>query len=179
MRSLVIAAGFAVIWVLLWGSASPANVLSGLVVGAALVLAVPGLRRRGRQPRVAVRPVAIARLAAYVLRTVVASNVVLTREVVTRGSAINTAVVGVPLPGCSDELLTFISNVVALSPGTMPLELSMDPLVLYVHVLHLRDVEEVRRDVQRLTDLTVRAFGSAESVAAQDEYLRQLGGRPS
>ena len=54
----------------------------------------------------------------------------------------------------------------------------MDPLVLYVHVLHLRDVEEVRRDVQHLTDLTVRAFGSAEAVAAQDEYLRRTGGPP-
>ena len=49
----------------------------------------------------------------------------------------------------------------------------MDPIVLYVHVLHLRDVEEVRRDIQHLTDLAVRAFGSPDAVAAQDEYLRQ------
>ena len=173
MRAVGIAGGLAVIWVLLWGSASPANVLGGLAVGTALVLAVPGLRRRGRWPRPVVRPMAIARLAAHVLRTMVESNVVLTREVVTRGSDINTAVVGVPLPGCSDELLTLISNLVALSPGTMPLELTMDPLVLYVHVLHLGDVEQVRRDVQHLTDLTVRAFGSPDAVAAQDEYLRR------
>lgn len=179
MRSVGIALGMAVIWVLLWGSASPANVLGGLTIGAALVLAVPGLRRRGGRPRIVVRPVAIARLTAHVLRTTFESNVVLTREVVTRGSDINTAVVGVPLPGCSDELLTLISNLVALSPGTMPLELTMDPLVLYVHVLHLGDVQQVRRDVQYLTDLTVRAFGSAEAVAAQDEYLRQLDGRSS
>ena len=53
----------------------------------------------------------------------------------------------------------------------MPLELTQDPIVLYVHVLHLRDVEEVRRDIQHLTDLTVRAFGSADAVAAQDAYL--------
>ena len=173
MRAVAIAAGMAVIWVLLWGSASPANVLSGLAVGIVLVLAVPGLRRRGRGPRFGVRPVAIARLAAHVLRTMVESNVLLTREVVTRGSDINTAVVGVPLPGCSDELLTLISNLVALSPGTMPLELTMDPLVLYVHVLHFRDVEQVRGDVQHLTDLTVRAFGSPDAVAAQEKHLRQ------
>ena len=47
--------------------------------------------------------------------------------------------------------------------------------MLYVHVLHLRDVEEVRRDIQHLTDLTVRAFGSPDAVAAQDEYLRRTG----
>ena len=60
----------------------------------------------------------------------------------------------------------------------MPLELTMDPLVLYVHVLHLDDVEQVRRDILHLTDLTVRAFGSAEAVAAQDEYLRRTGRLP-
>jgi multicomponent Na+:H+ antiporter subunit E len=178
MRSVAIAGGLAVIWVLLWGSASPANVLGGLAAGAALILAVPGLRRRGRGPLVAVRPVAIARLVGHMLRTVVESNVVLTREIVTRGVNINTAVVGVPLPGCSDELLTLISNLVALAPGTMPLELTVDPVVLYVHVLHFRDVEQVRRDILHLTDLTVRAFGSAETVAAQDEYLRRTGGLP-
>ncbi len=87
---------------------------------------------------------------------------------------LRTAVIGVPLPGCSDELLTLVSNLVALSPGTMPLELTHGPTVLYVHVLHLRDLEATRRDILHLTDLTVRAFGSAESVAAQDEYLRRL-----
>ena len=167
------------IWVLLWGSASPANVLGGLAVGAALVLAVPGLRRRGRAPRVVVRPVAIARLVGHVLR----DDRRVERRADPRGaspaaSSINTAVVGVPLPGCSDELLTLISNLVALAPGTMPLELTQDPIVLYVHVLHLRDVEQVRRDIQHLTDLTVRAFGSPDTVAAQDEYLRRTGGLP-
>ena len=178
MRSATIAAGMAVMWVLLWGSASPANILGGLAAGAALILAVPGLRRRGPAPRVALRPVAIARLVGHVLRTIIESNVVLTREIVTRGVNINTAVVGVPLPGCSDELLTLISNLVALAPGTMPLELTLDPVVLYVHVLHFRDVEQVRRDILHLTDLTVRAFGSPVTVAAQDEYLRRTGGLP-
>ncbi len=125
-----------------------------------------------------VRPVAIARLVGHVLRTIIESNVVLTREIVTRGMNINTAVVGVPLPGCSDELLTLISNLVALAPGTMPLELTPGPVVLYVHVLHFRDVEQVRRDILHLTDLTVRAFGSPDTVAAQDEYLRRTGGLP-
>ena len=64
-----------------------------------------------------------------------------------------------PLPDCSDELLTLITNLLALSPGTMPVELRHDPTVLYVHVLHLRDVEDVRDEIRRLTDLAVRAFG--------------------
>ncbi len=177
MRAIGFAVGLAVIWVLLWGSATPANVLGGLAVGTILVVLVPGLRRRGAHGQVAIRPVAIARLVGHMLRTVVWSNVVLTREVLSPATSIRTGVVGVPLPGCSDEILTLMTNLLALSPGTMPLELTQDPVVLYVHVLHLRDVDVVRKEIQHLTDLTVRAFGSAEAVAAQDEFLAGTGKR--
>jgi multicomponent Na+:H+ antiporter subunit E len=172
VTALFFAAGLATIWVLLWGSASPANVISGIAIGWLLVMIVPGLRRGGG--RLVFRPVAVARLAWHMVVTIVSSNIVLTREVLAPSDRLRTAVIGVPLPGCSDELLTFVSNLVALSPGTMPLEVTREPAVLYAHVLHLRDLETTRRDILRLTDLTVRAFGSREAVAAQDEYLRQL-----
>lgn len=160
------------IWVMLWGTASLANVLGGLIVAAALVLFVPGLRRRGGRRPIVLRPVAIVRLVAYMLVTTIKSNIVLTREILSPGSQIRTGVIGVPLPGCSDELMTLITNLLALSPGSMPLELTSDPIVLYVHVLHLHYVEHVHRDILRLTDLTVRAFGSADAVAAQDQIRR-------
>jgi multicomponent Na+:H+ antiporter subunit E len=162
------------IWVLLWGSASAANVLSGLAVGGALVLLVPGLRSRAGG-RYTFRPLAIARLVGHMLLVTVRSNVELTREVLTPQSRIRTAVVGVPLPGCSDELLTLMTNLVAISPGTMPIELRQDPIVLYIHVLHLTDVEQVRGEILHLADLVVRAFGSAETVAEQDAYMQARG----
>jgi multicomponent Na+:H+ antiporter subunit E len=171
MSSLGYVIGLAAIWVLLWGSASAANVLSGLAIGFVLVLLVPGLRRRGTG-RVTIRPVAIGRLVGHMLWVIVRSNVELTREVLSRSSRLRTAVVGVPLPGCSDELLTLISNLLALSPGTMPLELRQDPMVLYVHVLHVSDLDDVRGQILRLADLTVRAFGSDETIADQDAYMR-------
>ena len=55
--------------------------------------------------------------------------------------SIRTGVIAVPLPGCSDGLLTLVTNIIALTPGTMPLQVTQDPTVLYVHVLHLGDVE--------------------------------------
>ncbi len=160
MRSAAVIVVLAAIWVLLWGSASVANIISGLLVGAVLVTLVPALR--GPDRPLVMRPIAVARLVGHFLADLVRSNVVLTREIVTPRSRIHTAIVGVELPECSDELLTVISNLLALAPGTMPVELSLDPPVLYVHVLHLEDVEQVRRDVRRLTELAVAAFGAAE-----------------
>lgn len=171
-RTIAFTLVLACIWVLLWGSASIANILSGLAVAFGIVLVVPGLRRRHRagEPPVPIRPLAVLRLIGHFLATTVRSNVVLTREIVTPRSGIHTGVVGVELPDCSDGVLTLINNLVALAPGTMPLELTSDPTILYVHVLHLYDVERVERQILRLTELTVRAFGSASAIAAQDRF---------
>ncbi len=134
------------------------------------MLVVPGLRRRSRERR-PFRPLAVARLVGYMLATTVRSNVELTREVLSPTTRLRTGVVGVPLPACSDELLTLISNLLALSPGTMPIEMRSNPVVLYVHVLHLTDVEDVREEILHLTDLTVRAFGTDQAVAEQAAFM--------
>jgi multicomponent Na+:H+ antiporter subunit E len=176
VRTLLFVLALDFIWVLLWGSASVANVISGLVVGFVIVLAVPGLIGRSRRGWPPVRPLAVLRLVGHVVVSTVASNVVLTREILSRGSQIRTGVVGVPLPDCSDELVTLIADLLALAPGTIPIEVTKDPQELYVHVLHLDDVDEVRGQIYRLTDLVVRAFGSLEAIAAQDAFVRS-GGR--
>jgi multicomponent Na+:H+ antiporter subunit E len=171
VTSLGTVVALAAIWVLLWGTASPANVLSGMLIGILLVLVVPGLRPRRGTKRVRTRPLAILRLVRYMLATSLRSNIELTRDVLSRSRRRHTAIVEVPLPACSDEVLTLISNLLALTPGTLPIELRWNPVALYVHVLHLNDVEQVRRDILHLTDLTVKAFGSDQAIAEQAEYM--------
>jgi multicomponent Na+:H+ antiporter subunit E len=144
-------------WVLAWGSLSVANVLGGLAVAGFLLWVAPDKWMTGERLRL--RPVAIARLTLFALAEVVKSNVVLVRAILARGTKVHTGVMAVPLPECSDALLTVISNVLALTPGTTPLHLTRYPTVLYVHVLDMRDVESTRRDVQRLADLAYAAFG--------------------
>jgi multicomponent Na+:H+ antiporter subunit E len=163
-----------VIWVLAWGSLSWANVASGLAVALVLLVVIPGTRGPAHVP--VVRPLALARLGLRVARDLVVSNIVLTREVVTPGSRISTGVVGVPLEGCSDELVTLVANLLTLTPGTMPIEIGGDPTMLYVHVLHLDRVDDVRRQIRSLRDLVVRAFGGPEAVAALARADDRRGG---
>jgi multicomponent Na+:H+ antiporter subunit E len=151
-------AAIVAIWLLAWGSLSWANLASGLAVAGLLLVAIPDVRVRAHLPRV--RPVPLARLGLRLVRDLVVSNLLLSREVVTRTPRISTGIVAVPLPGCSDELLTLIANLLAMTPGTMPLEVTRDPVVMYVHVLHLGSVDAVRREIWSLRDLVVEAFGS-------------------
>lgn len=151
------------IWVLAWGSLTWANVLSGVVVAASLLAAVPDVRRASHPPTV--RPLPAARLAVRMLRDVAVSTLQLAREVLTRGSGVATGVVRVPLAGCSDEMVTILASLVALTPGTMPIEVEQGPTVMYVHVLHLDAPERVRRAIWSLRDQVVHAFGTPEAIA--------------
>lgn len=152
------------LWLLLWGSPSVANLLSGvLVVGTVLVL-IPVSGHGVSWPTV--RPVWALRFVGRVLWSLLRANVMVAQEAVTAGSSLRTGIVAVPMDHCSDGLLTLVANVLGMAPGTMPVEVTRTPPVIYVHLLHLDDVERVRGEITQLTELGVRAFGSDEAVAA-------------
>jgi multicomponent Na+:H+ antiporter subunit E len=176
-RDLGLLTSLVAIWVLAWGALTWANLLSGVAVGAA-VLAVPGVRRATHVP--VVRPLPALALAAYVLREVVVSNAQIARLALARRPGIATGVVRVPLAGCSDETLAAIANLVAMTPGTMAVEVTKDPTVIYVHVLYLEDPEDVRRSIRHLRDRVVRAFGTAGALAEVERVKAESarGGRP-
>jgi multicomponent Na+:H+ antiporter subunit E len=150
------------VWVALWGDVSVANVLSGtaLAVLVLVVFPVHGGPRRG----VSLRPVATARLVGYFLRTLVASNVALTRAVLSRDDRLCTGVVEVRMICDSDGLLTILNHLIALTPGTTVIEVERDPPRVYVHVLQLTDIDSARAAVQQLELLVIEAFGSSDLV---------------
>ena len=153
-----LAGALVAIWVLLWGEASFANVLSGVLVAVALLTVFPSDAREGA-PRFVVRPVAFLRLVGYFIVQLVVSNVLLTREVLSRRSRIRTGVVACELRTGSTRIMTIMANLLALTPGTMTVDAEDDPVVLHIHVLQLHDVDDVRAQVAHLEWLVLRAFG--------------------
>lgn len=144
-----------VLWLLLWGDLSVANVASGVLVALGLLVAFP-LGRPGGGARHAVRPVALARLLAYFAYELVTSNLVVARVVLSRGARTRTGVVACPLRTTSDRMVTVLCNIIALSPGTMMVDVGDD--AIYVHALLRRDPERVREDIDRLQGLLLAAF---------------------
>jgi multicomponent Na+:H+ antiporter subunit E len=167
VNQLGLGAVLVAIWVLLWGYLTMANVISGIVVVAVLLAVFPS--GRARRPTYVIRPIALVRLTLYFVRNLVAANVVLAREVLSPRDRIRTGIIAVPLHGASEGLLTLAANVTALTPGTLAIEVTKEPPTFYVHVLHLRAVEDVRRSVLQLERLIVRAFGTPDAVAALEE----------
>jgi multicomponent Na+:H+ antiporter subunit E len=134
------------LWLLAWGQVSMANIVSGAAVAAALLLAFPPRRRAG----IRVSPLGVARLTLHLLGQLVVSNILVTREIVSPRSRVRSGVLAHRMPDASDELLALVANVIALTPGTMTVEATRDPAVLYVHFLLLDDVDKARRAIGRL-----------------------------
>ena len=160
-----------VVWVALWGDLSAANVASGVVVGV-LVLALfplpPTVHRRPSR----LRPVAAARFLAWFTWKLAEASAVVAWEAVTPRNRINEGIVAIPIRGVSDGVITLVANAISLTPGTLTLEVRRRPAVLYVHVLHLHDIEAVRREIRHLEVLAIKAFGpleAARAIAAGDD----------
>jgi len=153
-----------VVWLLFWGHLSVGNVLSGIVVAVLVTLAFP-YRTRVRS-RVHLHPWGFIKLSLYFFQMMAQSTWSVIREVATIGDGTYTAILAVPLRGCSDFSLTSVANVVSLTPGTSVIDMTTVPTVIYVYVLHAENEAKVRADIARLNHLTVRAFGSADDIAA-------------
>jgi multicomponent Na+:H+ antiporter subunit E len=150
------------IWLLLWGEVSVANVGTGLVVAALLLVVFP---RTPSTTRFVVRPVPTLRFLVFFVREMVESVVLLSREVLSRRSRFHTGVVAVPVHGCPNSLLAAVANLIALTPGTMTVRIETDPQILYVHVLIFHDIETVRAKIEQLNRLVVLAFARKDDCA--------------
>jgi multicomponent Na+:H+ antiporter subunit E len=153
------------IWLLLWGEVSIANVVSGLLVAALLLLVFP---RTPSTTGFVVRPVPTLRFLLFFGREMIESVVLLSREVLSRRSRFHTGVIAVPVHGCPNALLAVVANLIALTPGTMTVQIDTDTPTLYVHVLIFRDIESVRGKIEKLNRHVVLAF------AGKDECARFL-----
>lgn len=168
MRRALVVTWLTILWVILWRDLSVANVLSGALIGVLLELARPW--RALGQKNHTVRPVSLAVFVGYFAWKLLEANVVLAREVLTPRNSIETGVIAVRLGPCSDLVVAIVANSISLTPGTLTLEVRTEDVpVLYVHVLHLHDVDAARADVEKLTELVNAAFPSGSTVDKDEE----------
>ncbi len=148
------------LWVLLWGEVSIANVLSGLAVAATVSVLAGRPRSAEPERRARIAPLAAIHFAGFFIYKLVEANLVLAWEIVTPRNRIHTGIVEVPLRTETNLATMIVADVITLTPGSLVIEVVGSPPVLYVNVLHLHHLERVRRDLLRIEELSVRAFGS-------------------
>ena len=150
----------AVLWVLLWGDLSWANVLSGALLGALVALAFP-------LPPVAtgttVRPLQTLHLAWRFLSDLTLASFQVALTAVKPGRTPDGGLVSVQLRTSSDLFIATTSGLSSMVPGTLVIDLDRPQRVLRLHVLDLErsgGPEAVRQDTLALEERVLRAFAS-------------------
>lgn len=164
-RNLVIAVtGLVSVWVLLWGTFTWANLISGLIVAAVLltVFPLPPVTFAGR-----LHPWGLLRFALHFLWDLVVASAQIAWLAVRFGQEPRSAIIAVPLRINTDLNLTLTAEALSLVPGSLILEVDRGSGTLYIHVLGVRTVEEVeqfRRSVLALERRIIAAIGSPEEL---------------
>ena len=153
------------VWMLLWGSWSWANLLSGLVVALTVLVLLPlphvvgGMR---------VRPAALLAFLGHFVADLFVSGAEVAWQTLRLQGVRRTAIVQVQLRVDSDLLLTMVAEAISLVPGSLVLDLDREHRVMTLHLLPVRDrddVERKRAHVLVVEQRLVRAFGSAADLA--------------
>ncbi|MFC8599784.1 Na+/H+ antiporter subunit E [Isoptericola sp. NPDC057191] len=154
-----------VIWVLLWGDLSWANVIAGALIAAVVVtlFPLPDVTMHGT-----VRPWPAAVLVGRFVSDLFLASFEVAWTAVRPGPTPQGAIVAVRLRNPEDAYLTITAVMSSLVPGSLVVEARRSTGVVYLHVLDIQGAggpEAVRRDTLALEERVLRAFASRSLLA--------------
>jgi len=138
------------VWILLWGTFSAANVLSGLLVALVIILLLPlpAVPVEGR-----VHPLSLVRLIVTVAYYLVLSSVQVAFLAIKPGPPPLSAVLRAHLAVKSDLVLALAVNIFNLIPGSIVLEIDQSRRMLYMHVIDVGNERAVARFYSQVTEV--------------------------
>lgn len=160
VRRIAVVAALTAAWCALWGSASVANIASGLLVSTAASFA-------GTNAGGGVRVGPLVRLVWVVSRDLAVSTAVVVREVLTPTDYTHEAIIAVAVPSEARRHFLFLYIAITLTPGTAVVAGDDggvdDPSTIYLHVLHDDRRDDVVEHVDLLVSLVTDAFPPGRS----------------
>lgn len=146
MIALVWNVALMLIWVVLTGAFTGANLVVGFVLGY-LILGL-ALRDRPEFAKYIGKVPRFIGFIGYFVWELLLSNLKVAYDVLTPTHHMCPGVIAMPLEARTDGEITIVANLISLTPGTLSLDVSTDRKVLYIHVMYLVDRDEVIRGIK-------------------------------
>lgn len=145
MNYFVLNIGLALVWAMLTGLFSPANLLIGFGLGYLILL----VSRRALRPTAYFGKVRqVLSFAVFFVWQMILANLRVAADILTPRHYMQPRVIAVPLEVHTDTEITTLSNLISLTPGTLSLDVSTDRRVLYIHAMYAADAEAMRREIK-------------------------------
>ncbi|PKD21866.1 cation:proton antiporter [Salegentibacter salinarum] len=127
------------VWVALTGDFSFQNYIFGFIVNFFILWVITRGNSDARYFTIIPKLIAFF---FFFLWELFKANLQVAYEVVTPNFGMKPGIVKVPLTIKSNLGITFLANMISLTPGTLSLDVSNDKKVLYVHAMYVTDKEE-------------------------------------
>jgi multicomponent Na+:H+ antiporter subunit E len=160
-----------VVWVLLWGTFSPATIVGGIVVAALITWLFPMPLMPDPVP---FRPLRLLLLAGFLAADLLRSAGDIAWQTVRHGPRARAGIVAAPLVSDSAHAVALLAGSVALTPGSYVLQIDRVHRTFWVYTLGIRsetDVERIRRAMLVMQRNVIAAVGTPAELAACDRGL--------
>ncbi|MFC1976520.1 Na+/H+ antiporter subunit E [Chloroflexota bacterium] len=136
----------ALAWIGLTGQFTVEN----FVVGFALGFVLLWLSQRLVGGSVYFRKVPqIINFVGFFIWELLLANLRVAYDIVTPRHYMRPGVVAIPLDVTREAEIVLLANLITLTPGTLSLDISDDRRTLYIHAMHIDDLEQFRRDIKQ------------------------------
>lgn len=135
----------ALLWEAMTGRTDAANLLLGFSLGYVILWWLRPLLGPTQYFR---KIPECIRFTVFFLRELIHSNLRVAWDVISPKSRRKPGIVAIPLDARTDIEITFLANLITLTPGTLSLDVSDDRSVLYVHGMFVEDPQLMREQIK-------------------------------
>lgn len=134
-----------VVWIFLTNTFTFGNVLLAAILAWVIPVSVGSLQMTTPQ---VVKPFKAIRYVLVLLGDIIASNIVVARQVLGPLDKLTPGFVAIPLELKEPLPITLLASTISLSPGTVSTEVSEDNKTLYVHALHVENEPKLVKHIK-------------------------------
>ena len=146
-----------ILWVALTGSMEAANVIFGFLLSYFLLWVIT---RGGGKSRYFILVPRLVSFFFFFIYQLIKANLQVAYEVGSPGLKMAPGIVAVPLDVRTSFEITFLANLITLTPGTLSLDVSEDRKYLFVHTMYIKDREKFIREIKEGFERRIIEFSS-------------------
>lgn len=135
------------IWVFLTGDFAFSSFAFGFILSFFILWIISRKFKKGQAKYYVILP-RILSFVGFFIWELIKANIQVAYEVITPHYNMKPGIVKVPLDAKTDMEITFLANLITLTPGTLSLDVSTDRKVLYVHTMYMDDKQEFINDIK-------------------------------
>lgn len=137
------------VWVALTGHLDYTNFVFGFILGFVILWLK---ERTGNDKDYFLRVPKIISFILYFIYDMLKANLQVAFDLLTPKLFTRPGIIAYPLDAKTDFEITMLCNIIALTPGTMVIDLSDDRSTIYIHVMYLKDKEKFIQQMKAGTE---------------------------